>query len=97
MTIPIEIEYKNEAGEFDYVTVDFTGSVISENSGIGSYEYAGIRGFDKGEDYLVCEEITWEKEEYTDVHNKVIQHYLDNHFDEVATIICNEYAQAQKD
>ena len=92
MTIPIEIEYRNEAGEIDYVTVDFTGTVISENNGIGSYEYAGIPGFDKGQDYLVCEEITWDKEEYTDAQNKVINEYLLQNFEHVGQQICEAYA-----
>ena len=66
------------------IEVQLDCECITENSGIGSYEYWGSKEYDAGEDYLVCENITWNKNEFTEEQNNIIEKYVKEHFDEIA-------------
>lgn len=51
----LEVFFETRTAEIE-VTVGFDW----ENNGIGSYEYWGSKGFDKGITYLVANEILWD-------------------------------------
>jgi hypothetical protein len=78
-----EVSYENE------IYVEFYGNASMENDGIGSYEYWGIKGYDKGQDYWMVEEITWDKEKYTEEQNKIIEKYLEDNWDEIHDELCD--------
>lgn len=59
--------------EFD---VDFIGDLCQEESGIGSYEFWGCKGYDDGETYFVLEELKWDKEKHTKEENDAIKAYI---------------------
>ena len=56
--------------------VKITGYLTSENSGIGSYEYCGIKGYDKGIDYLELEDVKWDEALYTKKQNEKIMKFV---------------------
>jgi hypothetical protein len=90
VTIEWEIEYISPStNEIDYVYVDFIGDVVSENNGIGPYEFWGIPGYDSGQDYLVCEKIEWDKSKHTTEQNIVIDKYLEDNYDLIEEALCS--------
>ena len=66
-------------------------SIISENSGIGSYEYWGSQEYDAGEDYLIVEEMTWDKTLYTEEENNIIQEEINKNWDKISEKVLEKF------
>lgn len=81
-TIKLEIEI----GEDKYLFVDVVINASYGNLGIGSYEYWGIRGNDVQMGWEI-EDWSWNESLYTEKENKVIEKYMNDHFDD----ICNDF------
>jgi hypothetical protein len=73
--------------------VDFTCEIGSENDGIGSYEYWGFKGYDRGETYLTLEDITWNKTLYTDEQNVFIDEYIGDNYSKMEKVITEHFAK----
>lgn len=93
-TVEIEVPYMDEHGQTDYLYPYFSGNPYWDNNGIGSYEYAGIRGYDKGQQFVnMDDDPTWDRENFTDLQNAAIatwfkeQHNAEN----VVAQICEQY------
>lgn len=71
----VEIEYKNEMNEFDYVDVVLKGSF--------DYDFD-----DYGRKFTICEDISWDKSDYTQVTNNVIEKYINDNFDQLSQDLC---------
>lgn len=89
-----EIEFENLEGELDYMEIDFDANFYSENSGIGSYEYAGMRGCDKGHDYTSCDDVRWDKSLYTEEQNAIIQKWYDENSEKLENFLIKNYEKA---
>ena len=63
--------------------VEFECGITLENSGIGSYEYWGFKGYDAGVDYAICEEIEWDVTNFTEDQNEYIQQWLDKNWEDL--------------
>lgn len=78
-TITHEIEYatpgRHGFGEFEYLTVEFTGEIDQEDSAF-SFSYGSIEGSTKSEKYLTCGNITWDRSKHTEKENGLILAYL---------------------
>lgn len=99
-TVEIEVPYTDANGETDYLYPYFTGNAYWDNNGIGSYEYGGVRGYDKGQDYVTMDEdATWDRENFTDSQNATIASwYKDPHNSEkVNSAICEKYQIESQD
>ncbi len=83
-TVEKEHEIETDIEDEDIIVVEFIYTVSKENDGIGSYEFHGSRGYDSGTDYIVVEDIEWDKSSHTDRENEVIQKYLDKNFSSLA-------------
>jgi hypothetical protein len=77
----------------EMVKVDF--ELTKENSGIGSYEYFGFRGYDSGSDYYECDGYSWDESLYSPKQNKAIERVLDNQYKSIIEKI-NEELKKQK-
>ena len=64
--------------QINHLKVKLTIELLVENSGIGGYEYWGITGYDKGEDYFMIDAISWDKTLYSPEENKMIDSYTRN-------------------
>lgn len=53
------------------------------NDGIGHYEFWGSKGYDSGTDYWEIDNIEWDKSQWTDAENKVIEEYINCHLEEL--------------
>lgn len=62
-----------------------------ENSGIGGYEYFGSKGYDAGYDFLVVEDITWDKGEYTEIENLIIQEEVNKNYEKIADDVADKF------
>jgi hypothetical protein len=87
-----ELEYINKDGEYDYINVDFKANFYPESTGIGSYEYAGIRGYDKGQDYFSCDDVRWNKSLYTEQQNAIIQKHLDENHEHIEKLLIQNHS-----
>jgi hypothetical protein len=65
----------------EYIEVEFDCELHSENDGIGSYEFWGSKCYDAGNDYLVLDEMKWDKASFNEEQNKVIEKYLDDNWE----------------
>lgn len=74
----IEIEYKNEQDEFDYVDVMLEGEFDYD------YDFNGRK-------YTICENILWDKTEHTENENKVIDKYINDNFSKLSDELCQLY------
>lgn len=74
----VEIEYKNEQNEFDYVTVALEGEF--------DYDFEP-----EGRKFTICENIHWDKSDYTEIENKAIDAYIKANFDELSDDLCKIY------
>lgn len=83
-TIEKEHEIETDIEDEDIIVVEFIYTISKENDGIGSYEFHGSRGYDSGSDYMVIEDIEWDKSKHSDRENEVIQKYLDKNFSSLA-------------
>ena len=81
-----DIDFKD-----DCLQVKFYGTLTKENSGIGSYEFWGMKGYDAGVDYYVIEDIDWNKEDFNDEQNAYINGYLDMYYSDVERELINWY------
>lgn len=75
-TLEMDIEIITEGKEKEPLVVEFIADISVENDGIGSYEYWGFKGYDKGVDYPVVDTIYWNKEKHTEEENKIINEYF---------------------
>jgi hypothetical protein len=89
-----ELEYKNKDGEYDYIDVDFDANFYAESTGIGSYEYWGFKGYDKGENYFSCDDVRWDKSLYTEEQNAIIQKHLDENHEKIENLLIENYSKA---
>jgi hypothetical protein len=71
----------------EYIEVEFDCELHSENDGIGSYEFWGSKYYDAGNDYLVLDEMKWDKASFNEEQNKVIEKYLDDNWESLDEII----------
>jgi hypothetical protein len=62
--------------EEDSIIVDFDCELHSENDGIGAYEFWGSRYYDAGVDYLVLDDLKWNKSLFTEEQNEIIQQHI---------------------
>lgn len=67
--------------EIDNMEVDFTCELHPESDGIGSYEYWGATYYDKGNVYLVLDDMKWNESLYTPTQNKAIEEYIDDNWE----------------
>lgn len=63
-----------------------------ENDGIGSYEYWGFRGYDKGTDYVVCEDMKVISK-HDDAETAAIEEYLrdEENWKTISEAACEKY------
>lgn len=88
----IEIPYKDADGLIDYLYAYFCANIYMTDDGIGYYEYAGIRGYDKGQQYATMdEEATWNREDFTPEQNMIIEQYYKENPDAVHDQLYKEY------
>lgn len=73
------------------IEVELYCSLITENDGIGGYEYMGHKEYDAGEDYLVVEEMTWDKSLYTEEENKIIQEEINKNWDKISEKVIDNF------
>jgi hypothetical protein len=97
MTVASEFEFEDMSTEEEWLNVEFYGDASVENDGIGSYEYWGFKGYDKGHNYFIVENITWDKSKYTEQQNQEINKYLENNWDEVHDQLCDVAEGISKD
>lgn len=84
MTYDLYIEELDLEIELDY-------HLRTENNGIGSYEYWGSKEYDAGEDYLVLDDVEWDKSLYTNEQNELIDKYIVEHWDKIEEEILNKF------
>ena len=89
-----ELEYTNKDGEEDCMNVDFDANFYPESTGIGSYEYAGIKGYDKGQDYFSCDDVRWNRSLYTEEQNAIIQKHLDENHEKIENLLIENHSKA---
>lgn len=77
------LDYELYIEEHD-MYVNLECSLICENSGIGSYEYWGSCEYDAGEDYVDIEDITWDKEQFSEDENKIIEKYVKDNWSKIS-------------
>lgn len=80
-----EIEHEDECLE-----VEFDCELHPENDGIGSYEFWGAKCYDGGIDYLVLDDMKWDKTQFNDEQNKVIEKYIDDNWTTLEETITQE-------
>jgi hypothetical protein len=78
-TITTAFDYEIESGE-ELIEVEFDCELHPENDGIGSYEFWGSTGYDAGVDYLVLDDIKWNKAKFTTSQNEAIERYLEDNW-----------------
>ena len=84
------IEYGND----DYFNVEFFATPTWKNDGIGSYEYWGMKCYDKGEDYPVMNEYPiWWMSNYTFQENWLIAIHLITNIEKIDELFCNMLRQ----
>ena len=84
-----------EIGEYDtpsykLIQVCFDCKMTWENDGIGSYEFWGFKGYDKGTDYAVCEDIKVISK-HSKKELKIVNDYLLENWDSLVSDICEKY------
>jgi hypothetical protein len=92
MIVTHEIEMND-----DYLDVEFDCDLAKENSGIGSYEYWGFKEYDKGVDYMIAEEIMWDKALFTEDQNKFIEQWLMENYSVIEREAIEKYYEYIKD
>ena len=73
------------------IEVELSCYLIKENDGIGSYEYWGSREYDAGEDYIVVEEMKWDKSLYTEEQNNIIQEEVNKNWDKISDHVIDNF------
>lgn len=71
--------------------VTFTANVEMEDHGIGSYECHGYKGNHIDWQPTVQGDIDWNKRNFTHEENKVIDAYLENNYETIATLLERKY------
>lgn len=87
-----EIEFEDGNSQ----TVEFDGEPYTESSGIGSYEYWGQKCYDRGIDYLVCDNCDWDHTLYTDEQNKTIAKFASDNYDRIEFAICENHQEQMR-
>lgn len=91
MTLTIEIEVLEP---LDVLEVEFEANPTWENDGYGSWQVGSQFGFDKGNDFAICEDDpTWDRRLYRDHENKAIESNLDK----VIEQFCNQLIKDKND
>ena len=84
-------EIELEEPEYCLIEVEVECDLNWENDGIGSYEYWGFNEYDKGHDYVVCENM-----EIVSKHSEeemvVVRDYFDKNFEKIEADACEAYA-----
>lgn len=76
--------------------VEVTANVHVENDGIGSYEFWGYKGYDKGVNYIVVDELIYDKSEYTPEQQQLIDKYFEDNWEEL-TELFDEIQEYERD
>lgn len=76
-TITKSVEFDDEEKD-----VEFNIEYEIENSGIGSYDFWGSIGYDRGYDYPVINDVTYDKDSYSTEEQKIIDEFIDNNIEE---------------
>ena len=63
--------------------VTIRAELTAENDGIGGYEYCGFKGYDRGQDYFIVEDISWRKGDFTPAINEQIDKYIESNREEL--------------
>jgi hypothetical protein len=81
-----DVEFMNEVtGEIDYLMPTLTAYVTTQDDGIGSYEFWGMRGYDSSpyravsDDGIQIEDV----EQFSEHEKQLIIDYIDNNFEEL--------------
>ena len=77
----IEIEYRNLEGELDYLEVDIHGEFATETA---------MSPSGKEVTFPICENITWDTDDFTEHQNKEIATYIDKNYDSLDAQLCKE-------
>ena len=72
------------------ICVELEGDIQIQNDGIGSYEFWGMKGYDAGVDYKICETITWDRTLYSDEQNNAINNYVQSNWDYIESEIVSD-------
>jgi hypothetical protein len=97
-TVEMEVPFIDKDGEVDFLYPYFSARIIIENDGIGSYEYAGIRGYDKGQDYpAIQDDPTWDRENFTDIQNVTISEWYKINYERVEEELYEQFKKDSKD
>lgn len=74
----------------NYITVDVEDLEVDlkvifkvVSTGIGAYEYWGQQCYDKGYPEPEIEEVEWDKSQYNEEENKIIDSYVDKNLDSI--------------
>lgn len=74
----IEIEYKNKDNEYDYIDVDLIPSFETEYT-------------QDDEAYLICENIEWNKSNFTQEQNEMIGKYILDNYEKLDKMLCDSW------
>jgi hypothetical protein len=88
-TVISTFHHEIECGE-EYLEIEFDCELHPENDGIGSYEFWGSSYYDAGTNYLVLDELKWDKTQFTDKQNDIIEKHIDNNWATLEEIITQE-------
>lgn len=80
MTVTLSIEVPTDD---NIISVELDCELSWENNGIGGYEFWGMKGYDKGEDYLVVDSEDWDRNKYTEEENTLIAKYVSDNFEDI--------------
>ncbi len=91
-----EVTKEIQFGEDNVISVMFFGKCEMIDTGIGSYEFGGSKGFHK-EETAECENITWHMDEYTKEENMVIEKYFNDNYHEIKREMEEKYEEGGGD
>ena len=77
----------NEIGK----DVEITITYHYENDGIGSYEFWGTPGFDKGTDYPVVDEVDFDRFDLTAEECHIVNNWIDSNIDKIKENVREKY------
>ena len=64
--------------QINELEVNLTIDIISEDPGIGQYEYWGFTGYDSKGECLSIDAIEWDEKLYSPEQNKMIEEYVNS-------------------
>ena len=82
-----EIIWINEVGKDVEITITFH----YENDGIGSYEFWGTPGYDKGTDYPVIDDVDFERFDLSAEECYIINNWIDSNTEKLEEYVRENY------